>query len=136
MGFVAARCHGCRRMDMQERLDCDSASIEETIPSYKEPFGMVFVECMACGCPTIGAKSGGPVEFVKPEQGELVEEEDEWRTEAGARRLGSKLAAAVNTALSDNWRKNKGPGCVKFVEENFSTRAQCEAMLNDMKKWS
>jgi len=35
-------------------------------PSYKEPFGMVFVECMACACPTIGAKSGGPVEFVKP----------------------------------------------------------------------
>jgi len=27
---------------------------------------MVFIECMACGTPTIGAKSGGPTEFVKP----------------------------------------------------------------------
>merc|ERR1712194_889731 len=44
-------------------------------PSYKEPFGMVFVECFACGCPAIGAKSGGPTEFVTPEQGVLVEEE-------------------------------------------------------------
>ena len=32
----------------------------------QEPFGMVFIECMACGTPTIGAKSGGPTEFVKP----------------------------------------------------------------------
>merc|ERR1711881_131919 len=72
--------------------DLFSMSEVGIFPSYKEPFGMVFVECMACGCPTIGAKSGGPVEFVKPAQGSLVEEEDEWRTEAGARRLGSKLA--------------------------------------------
>ena len=55
-------------------------------PSYKEPFGMVFIECMACGCPTIGANSGGPKEFVKPEQGVLVEEEPEWRSEEGMQR--------------------------------------------------
>merc|ERR1719181_2604674 len=54
-------------------------------PSYKEPFGMVFVECMACACPTIGAKSGGPVEFVRSEQGLLIEEQDDWRTEKGAK---------------------------------------------------
>eukprot|EP00929_Paragymnodinium_shiwhaense_P076598 TRINITY_DN3939_c0_g1_i7.p1 TRINITY_DN3939_c0_g1~~TRINITY_DN3939_c0_g1_i7.p1 ORF type:complete len:513 (+),score=179.17 TRINITY_DN3939_c0_g1_i7:69-1607(+) len=105
-------------------------------PSWCEPFGMVFVECMACGCPTIGAKSGGPTEFVNPEQGVLVEEEDEWRSEAGAKRLGKKVAAAVETAIKEDWKKTKGPGCVKFVEENFSTTAQCSAMLSDMKKWS
>merc|ERR1711920_408684 len=29
-------------------------------PSFKEPFGLVFVECMACKTPVIGANSGGP----------------------------------------------------------------------------
>lgn len=47
---------------------------------------MVFIECMACGTPTIGANSGGPTEFVKPEQGVLVEEEADWRTELGMKR--------------------------------------------------
>jgi len=105
-------------------------------PSYKEPFGMVFVECFACGCPAIGAKSGGPVEFVNSEQGVLVEEEPEWHTEAGSKRLGSKIAAQVGTALNENWKKTKGDGCVKFVRENFSTMAQCQAMVDDMERWS
>jgi len=105
-------------------------------PSYKEPFGMVFVECFACGCPAIGAKSGGPVEFVNEEQGHLVDEEAAWNTPDGAKRLGSKIAAAVDTALREDWKKTKGPGCIKFVQEHFSTTAQCSAMLDDMKKWS
>jgi len=105
-------------------------------PSYKEPFGMVFVECFACGCPAIGAKSGGPVEFVNPEQGVLVEEEADWRSPAGAKRLGSKIATQVDKALKEDWKNKKGPACVKFVQENFSTSAQCEAMLDNMKEWS
>lgn len=104
-------------------------------PSYKEPFGMVFVECMACGCPTIGAKSGGPVEFVKSAQGVLVEEEAEWQTPAGAKALGLKVAKQVEKAIKEDWKGNKGPGCVKFVQDNFSTSAQCSAMLANMKAW-
>jgi glycosyltransferase involved in cell wall biosynthesis len=38
-------------------------------PSYREPFGLVFIECMACGTPVIGADSGGPRDFVTPEVG-------------------------------------------------------------------
>jgi len=116
--------------------DLFSMSEVGLFPSWKEPFGMVFVECMACGCPTIGAKSGGPVEFVQPAQGVLVEEEDDWRTEAGSKRLGVKIANAVETALKENWKAKKGAGCTKFVEENFSTTAQCSAMLHDMKRWN
>jgi glycosyltransferase involved in cell wall biosynthesis len=116
--------------------DLFSMSEVGLFPSWKEPFGMVFVECMACGCPTIGAKSGGPTEFVKAAQGLLVEEEDDWRTEAGIKRLAAKVAAAVETALRENWKEKKGKGCSKFVEEEFSTTAQCSAMLADMKRWN
>jgi len=116
--------------------DLFSMSEVGMFPSYKEPFGMVFIECFACGCPAIGAKSGGPTEFVLPEQGVLVEEEPEWQTEAGAKRLGKKLAEQVSKALAEDWKgKTKGPGCVPFVEQNFSTMAQCQAMLDDMRRW-
>merc|ERR1712031_25400 len=43
-------------------------------PSFKEPFGLVFVECMACKTPVIGANSGGPKDFVDVSVGELVPE--------------------------------------------------------------
>jgi len=33
-------------------------------PSFKEPFGLVFAECMACKTPVVGANSGGPKDFV------------------------------------------------------------------------
>eukprot|EP00435_Cladocopium_sp_Y103_P066106 s858_g28.t1 len=105
-------------------------------PSYKEPFGMVFIECMACGTPTIGAKSGGPTEFVKPEQGVLVEEEADWQTEEGMKRLGGKVATEVIKAIDEDWKKTKGPGCIDFVTKNFSTVAQVEGMLANMKEWS
>ncbi|CAK9082424.1 D-inositol 3-phosphate glycosyltransferase (N-acetylglucosamine-inositol-phosphate N-acetylglucosaminyltransferase) (GlcNAc-Ins-P N-acetylglucosaminyltransferase), partial [Durusdinium trenchii] len=105
-------------------------------PSYNESFGKIFLECMACGCPTIGANSGGPKEFVKPEQGVLVEEEPEWRSEEGMQRLGGKVAAQVIKALEEDWKKTKGAGCVGFVTKNFSTVAQVEGMLANMKEWS
>jgi len=116
--------------------DLFSASEVGMFPSYKEPFGMVFIECMACGTPTIGAKSGGPVEFLKEEQGVLIEEEDDWRTQEGATRLGEKLAQAVTTALNDDWKgTTKGPTCVPFVSATYSTLSQCQGMLDNMQQW-
>merc|ERR1719282_464536 len=49
-------------------------------PSFKEPFGLVFVECMACRTPVIGVNSGGPKDFVTPDVGELVAEPPETRS--------------------------------------------------------
>merc|ERR1712203_1094620 len=69
-----------------------SASELGMFPSYKEPFGMVFIECMACGTPTLGAKSGGPTEFITDDVGVLIPEVDNWREEAGAKKLGDALA--------------------------------------------
>merc|ERR1712178_444549 len=105
-------------------------------PSYKEPFGVVFIECMACGTPTIGCKSGGPVEFVKEEQGVLIAEEADWKSEEGIKRLGERLAETVTQALNEDWKGvSKGPNCLPYVKENYSTTVQCEDMLENMQVW-
>eukprot|EP00406_Dinophysis_acuminata_P044003 CAMPEP_0179300088 /NCGR_PEP_ID=MMETSP0797-20121207/46851_1 /TAXON_ID=47934 /ORGANISM="Dinophysis acuminata, Strain DAEP01" /LENGTH=97 /DNA_ID=CAMNT_0021009541 /DNA_START=1 /DNA_END=294 /DNA_ORIENTATION=- len=97
---------------------------------------MVFIECMACGTPTVGCNSGGPTEFVKEEQGVLIDEEPEWQTEAGIKRLGGRLAATVTQALNEDWKhETKGPTCVAFVRAQYSTLAQCEGMLANMEAW-
>src|SRR4029078_13476574 len=58
-------------------------------PSYREPFGLVFIECMDCGTPVLGDAPGGPRDFVTPAVGVLVPETDD------RQQLAAALAAAV-----------------------------------------
>ena len=92
-------------------------------PSYREPFGLVFIECMACGTPVIGADSGGPRDFVIPEVGVLVPETDDRHALAGS------LAATVTRALDENWKATKGPAAQTYAEENFSVVGQVHKLL-------
>jgi glycosyltransferase involved in cell wall biosynthesis len=106
-------------------------------PSFKEPFGLVFVECMACKTPVIGANSGGPKDFVSPEVGMLVDEPPETKdlstVAEGVKTLGNTLAAAISTALKEDWKKSKGEACIKLALDKFTVGAQVTQMLKDIK---
>merc|ERR1719437_219115 len=95
-------------------------------PSFKEPFGLVFVECMACKTPVIGANSGGPKDFVVPAVGELVSEPPETKdlstVPLGVETLGKTLAAAISKALDENWKKTKGDACIKLAHDKFTVK--------------
>merc|ERR1712217_972373 len=107
-------------------------------PSFKEPFGLVFVECMACKTPVIGANSGGPKDFVVPAVGELVEEPPETKdlstVPLGVETLGKTLAAKISQALDENWKKTKGDACIKLAHDKFTVKTQVTNMLKDVKK--
>merc|ERR1712157_271038 len=78
-------------------------------PSFKEPFGLVFVECMGCKTPVIGANSGGPKDFVSDPVGKLVDEPPETTDLAtvtdGYKTLGATLNTCIRTALGEDWKK-------------------------------
>lgn len=92
-------------------------------PSKDEPFGLVFIECMACGTPVIGARSGGPKDFVTPEVGTLVWESDDHEV------LADRVATAVQCAIREDWKAKRGAACVEYVMKNFSLQSQCDKML-------
>jgi glycosyltransferase involved in cell wall biosynthesis len=92
-------------------------------PSYREPFGLVFIECMACGTPVIGADSGGPRDFVTPDVGVLVPETDDRQT------LAASLAAAVNQAIDEDWKHTKGAIAEVYVRDKFSVVSQVAMLL-------
>lgn len=95
-------------------------------PSYREPFGLVFIESMACGTPVIGADSGGPRDFVTPEVGVLVPETDD------RQELASSLAAAVIQAVDEGWKGAKGPAAEAYARENFSVVSQVSKLLAEV----
>jgi len=102
-------------------------------PSYKEPFGLVFVECMACKTPVIGANSGGPKDFVTPDVGELVTEPPETTDLStvpnGVATLAVTLTEAISRALKEDWKKSKGDACIKLAHDKFTVQAQVTNML-------
>jgi len=104
-------------------------------PSYKEPFGLVFVECMACKTPVLGANSGGPKDFVAKEVGELVPEPPETKdlstVTLGVETLGTTLAEAISRALDEKWKEKKGAACLKLAHDKFTVKTQVENMLKD-----
>merc|ERR1712232_1527452 len=107
-------------------------------PSYKEPFGLVFVECMACKTPVIGANSGGPKDFVTTDVGELVAEPPETTDLStvpdGIKTLGATLNEAISRSLKEDWKKTKGEACIKLAHDKFTVGAQVSKMLEDVKK--
>merc|ERR1712039_638392 len=104
-------------------------------PSYKEPFGLVFVECMACRTPVIGANSGGPKDFVTSDVGELVPEPHETTdlhsVPLGIKTLGATLAEAIGRALKEDWKASKAEACIKLAHDKFTVGAQVSQMLKD-----
>jgi len=107
-------------------------------PSFKEPFGLVFVECMACKTPVIGANSGGPKDFVSDAVGALVDEPPETHdlstVDAGLETLGKSIDATVRKALSEDWKKTKGEACMKLVFDKFTVGSQVKQMFADSAK--
>merc|ERR1740121_2620739 len=103
-------------------------------PSFKEPFGLVFVECMACRTPVIGANSGGPKDFVSDPVGTLVAEPPETTdlstVPAGIETLSKSLNAAITEALEADWKKSKGEACFRLANDKYSVGFQVKSMLD------
>jgi glycosyltransferase involved in cell wall biosynthesis len=83
-------------------------------PSTDEPFGLVYLEAMACELPVIGTLSGGPPSFINVTAGEpdgwLVPPDDE-----------AALAAAMVTAVEDEaQRTRRRVNAYRHARENYS----------------
>jgi len=101
-----------------------SAADVACFPSRNEPFGLVFIEAMACGTPVIGANSGGPRDFVTDAVGTLVDESDDPAV------LGRNIAAACRKAVTSDWKTAKGPIAAQTARAEFSVRTQVDRLLD------
>ncbi len=109
---------------------CSMADVG-VFPSKAEPFGMVFIECMACGTPVIGANSGGPRDFVSGAVGTLIP--DQALSVPADDTLVNDLFNAISTALDEDWKAVKGQACIKATE-SFSMNEQCRGIAMQLQR--
>ena len=67
-------------------------------PSRDEPFGMVAIECIACGTPAITSDAGGFNEFINTIGGEVVSDFS---------RKSKNLAKAMENAIKKDWAEER-----------------------------
>lgn len=89
-----------------------------TMPSVREPFGLVFLEAMASGLPVVAARSGGVPEFVDERTGVLAPPDDV-----------PAIAEAVAALLDDPERRARlgaaGPGVVRTAYSSQRMADDC-----------
>ena len=91
-------------------------------PTKFEAFGLVFLECLACGTPVIGTAAGGPLEFVDETVGELVtdfENHEEFQ---------EALGETITRALVENWKLLKATAALD-VASRYTLTVQCDRIL-------
>ena len=92
-------------------------------PTKFEAFGLVFLECLACGTPVVGNNAGGPMEFVDDSVGALVEDVDD------NNEFATLLGTTLTQALIDDWKKTKSAAALKRAS-GYTLVSQCNKMLN------
>ncbi|MCL1048298.1 glycosyltransferase [Shewanella abyssi] len=97
-------------------------------PSRNEPFGLVLIECLGCGTPVIGVRSGGPKDFVTAEVGSLI-------PECEGVELEDALYREIKKAFSEDWKKTKGQLAYDYATSKFSIYSQCDNLLQDIGKF-
>ena len=79
------------------------------VPSRREPFGLVAIEALACGCPVVATNQGGLPDIISNEVGSLVDVDD-----------AVGLARAIEREMFNPDRIEKGVFAAQYAEKNYS----------------
>lgn len=92
-------------------------------PTKLEAFGLVFLECIACGTPVIGTAAGGPLEFVDESVGKLVTDFD------SNDEFSAALGETITRALVEHWKPKRRDAAIA-VASRYTLVVQCDRILD------
>ena len=119
----------CTELSLNEKVKFNGYSPRETLPEYlnladafilpsmAESFGMVFIEAMACGLPIVAARVGGVPDYVRSENGILVEPGNIGEIQAAIMRLKNDQALRRSMAKANSDKAHRDFGWKKVAED-------------------
>ncbi|MCL1834770.1 MAG: glycosyltransferase family 4 protein [Oscillospiraceae bacterium] len=97
-------------LDISELRNLYSSADVSIVPSRREPFGLVAVEALACGCPVVATNQGGLPDIINSDVGTLVDVDDAFG-----------LSSAILKELSRDDVEQRRKNAAKYA---FDTYAQ------------
>jgi len=88
------------------------------VPSRREPFGLVAIEALACGCPVIATNQGGLTDIINDDVGSLVDVED-----------AAGLAAAIRKEIYHPDRAERGKNAAKYALDNYAQDSLMDTLI-------
>ena len=79
------------------------------VPSRREPFGLVAVEALACGCPVVATNQGGLPDIINDEVGSLVDVDDAFG-----------LSAAIQREVYRHDRPERGKKAAEYALHKYA----------------
>ena len=88
------------------------------VPSRREPFGLVAIEALACGCPVIATNQGGLTDIINNDVGTLVNVED-----------AEDLAKAIYKEIHHPDRAKRGKNAAKYALDNYAQGSLMDTLI-------
>jgi len=88
------------------------------VPSRREPFGLVAIEALACGCPVIATNQGGLTDIINDDVGSLVNVED-----------AEDLKNAIRKEIYHPDRAQRGKNAAKYALDNYAQDSLMDMLI-------
>jgi len=88
------------------------------VPSRREPFGLVAVEALACGCPVVATNQGGLPDIINENVGSLVDVDDAFG-----------LFSAILQELDRPDRTQRGLFAAKYALEKYAQNSLIDSLV-------
>jgi len=89
------------------------------VPSRREPFGLVAIEALACGCPVVATNQGGLTDIINVDVGALAEVED-----------AVGLAKAIQKEVFGSNREKRGQAAAKYALDNYAQDSLMDTLID------
>jgi glycosyltransferase involved in cell wall biosynthesis len=88
------------------------------VPSRREPFGLVAIEALACGCPVIATNQGGLTDIINDDVGTLVDVED-----------AKGLMEAIYKEVHHPERTQRGKNAAAYALKNYAQGSLMDTLI-------
>ena len=116
--YMLKNVHFLGYLDISDLRKLYSSADVSIVPSRREPFGLVAIEALACGCPVVATNQGGLPDIINSDVGSLVDVDDAFG-----------LSAAILQELYRPDAPERRKYVAKYAFDNYAQDSLMDALI-------